>query len=151
LPPERLAVLYRQLRKAQEDAKNEPGAADFYYGEMEMRRLAQHTPGAERLILTLYWAVAGYGLRASRALLTLFIVVVGATGLLWAAGFNGAHPQLMETGVYTMLSALSVEGGTSQLTAHLSLVGDLARAVLRILSPILIGLALLSIRNRVKR
>jgi hypothetical protein len=44
LPPARLAVLYRQLRKAQEDAKNEPGAADFYYGEMEMRRLAYQPP-----------------------------------------------------------------------------------------------------------
>jgi DNA invertase Pin-like site-specific DNA recombinase len=30
--------IYRALRKAQEDKKNEPGAADFYYGEMEMRR-----------------------------------------------------------------------------------------------------------------
>jgi len=27
-----------ELRKGLEDAKNEPGAADFYYGEMEMRR-----------------------------------------------------------------------------------------------------------------
>jgi hypothetical protein len=48
-PPERLdadhvAVLYRALRKAQEDSKNEPGAADFYYGEMEMRRLSKATP-----------------------------------------------------------------------------------------------------------
>jgi hypothetical protein len=74
-----------------------------------------------------------------------------ATWLLWAAGFTGAHPQLVDTGVYTVLSALSVEGGTSQLTNHLSLLGDLCRAGLRILSPVLIGLALLSIRNRVKR
>jgi hypothetical protein len=36
--PEHVAPLYRALRKAQEDAKDEPGAADFYYGEMEMRR-----------------------------------------------------------------------------------------------------------------
>ena len=50
--PERLAALYRQLRKAQEDAKNEPGAADFYYGEMEMRRHSRHTSWAERVILT---------------------------------------------------------------------------------------------------
>src|SRR5262249_44800462 len=53
--PDRLAALYRQLRKAQEDAKNEPGAADFYYGEMEMRRHARSTPWAERLILAAYW------------------------------------------------------------------------------------------------
>ncbi|WP_105975921.1 pentapeptide repeat-containing protein [Streptomyces geranii] len=31
--PEDVAALYRQLRKAFEDGKNEPGAADFYYGE----------------------------------------------------------------------------------------------------------------------
>ncbi|WP_105973508.1 pentapeptide repeat-containing protein [Streptomyces geranii] len=31
--PEYVAALYRQLRKAFEDGKNEPGAADFYYGE----------------------------------------------------------------------------------------------------------------------
>ncbi|WP_328587086.1 MULTISPECIES: hypothetical protein [Streptomyces] len=36
--PAQLAPVYRALRKAFEDSKNEPGAADFYYGEMEMRR-----------------------------------------------------------------------------------------------------------------
>src|SRR5262249_60260705 len=55
LQPERLAVLYRQLRKAQEDAKNEPGAADFYYGEMEMRRHATTVRIGERILLLLYW------------------------------------------------------------------------------------------------
>jgi uncharacterized protein YjbI with pentapeptide repeats len=50
LEPERVAALYRQLRKAFEDAKNEPGAADFYYGEMEMRRQAKSTSFGERFI-----------------------------------------------------------------------------------------------------
>jgi uncharacterized protein YjbI with pentapeptide repeats len=36
----RIQVVYRELRKGREDARDEPGAADFYYGEMEMRRLA---------------------------------------------------------------------------------------------------------------
>lgn len=44
LGPERLASVYRSLRRAQEDRRNEPGAADFYYGEMEMRRLSRKTP-----------------------------------------------------------------------------------------------------------
>jgi hypothetical protein len=30
--------VYRALCKAFEDSKNEPGAANFYYGGMEMRR-----------------------------------------------------------------------------------------------------------------
>ncbi|MGW2620713.1 hypothetical protein [Streptomyces sp. NPDC001500] len=36
--PTQLAPVYRALRKAFEGRKNEPGAADFSYGEMEMRR-----------------------------------------------------------------------------------------------------------------
>ena len=39
-----IAGIYRDLRKGLEDVKNEPGAADFYYGEMEMRRLAGRNP-----------------------------------------------------------------------------------------------------------
>ena len=41
LEPGQIAGLYRELRKGREDAKDEPGAADFYYGEMEMRRRAR--------------------------------------------------------------------------------------------------------------
>jgi hypothetical protein len=82
-----IAGIYRDLRKGLEDAKDEPGAADFYYGEMEMRRLAarhhrhQNTDhnGArgrqpswiERRLLDAYWAVSGYGLRAWRTLTAL--------------------------------------------------------------------------------
>jgi Pentapeptide repeats (9 copies) len=44
LRPAALALLYRALRKGRENAKDEPGAADFYYGEMEMRRHDQTAP-----------------------------------------------------------------------------------------------------------
>jgi uncharacterized protein YjbI with pentapeptide repeats len=80
--PAELAAIYRRLRKGREDSKNEPGAADFYYGEMEMRRHAPNTPAAERLLLGLYWLTAGYALRASRALTTLVIVLATVTVLL---------------------------------------------------------------------
>lgn len=42
--PAVLAPAYRQLRKSLEDGKNEPDAADFYYGEMEMRRYDHDRP-----------------------------------------------------------------------------------------------------------
>ncbi|HEX8206418.1 MAG TPA: pentapeptide repeat-containing protein, partial [Solirubrobacteraceae bacterium] len=61
-----VALLYRQLRKAQEDSKNEPGAADFYYGEMEMRKFSDRRP--VRLLIGLYWLVSGYALRPLRSL-----------------------------------------------------------------------------------
>ncbi|WP_346777252.1 hypothetical protein [Streptomyces sp. HNM0575] len=61
LEPAALAPVYRQLRKAFEDSKHEPGAADFYYGEMEMRRHADDVPWSERALLAAYWALSGYG------------------------------------------------------------------------------------------
>ncbi|MFJ8540804.1 hypothetical protein ACIRFH_02095 [Streptomyces sp. NPDC093586] len=63
--PAQLAPVYRALRKAFEDSKNEPGAADFYYGEMEMRRHDRvGTSRAEYGLLHAYWLLSGYGLRA---------------------------------------------------------------------------------------
>ena len=105
--PERLAGLYRQLRKAEEDAKNEPGAADFYYGEMEMRRHATSTPTAERTILWLYWLISGYGLRALRSLMALIIVgsIVTVTLLGWglaATPPDNISPQKL-TGVVAII------------------------------------------------
>jgi hypothetical protein len=101
LRPERLAGLYRQLRKALEDAKNEPGAADFYYGEMEMRRHARTTPTAERGIIWLYWLISGYGLRALRSLAALVIVGVAATIVLVGWGLAASTPPQHLSGTVT--------------------------------------------------
>ena len=98
--PERLEGLYRQLRKAQEDAKNEPGAADFYYGEMEMRRHASTTP-AEHGIIGLYWLISGYGLRALRSLAALVIIGVIATAALVGWGLAASTPPQRLTGTVT--------------------------------------------------
>ncbi|MGW0522096.1 hypothetical protein [Crossiella sp. NPDC003009] len=77
--PERRAVVYRSLRKAAEDAKNEAGAGDFYYGEMEARRHAPSTSLPERILLTVYWLVSGYGQRASRGLSVLAAPLVSCS------------------------------------------------------------------------
>jgi hypothetical protein len=184
--PPRIAALYRALRKALEDRKDEPGAADFYYGEMEMRRhakasggghdpLTRATSGAERLILTLYWAISGYGLRASRALGALLVVIAVFTAGFHLYGFQDrirpyaaktelqAAPRIpfppspgqvlagwrsFEAWTYSAGTATAVIGAPE---AQLTQAGRGMRIVLRILGPLLIGLALLSIRGRVKR
>ncbi|WP_079031822.1 pentapeptide repeat-containing protein [Streptomyces specialis] len=93
--PEMVAALYRQLRKALEDGKNEPGAADFYYGECEMRR-NDHTgtTRAERWLLTAYWAISGYGLRASRALAWLGLAMTATVlaMMLWGIPTDSPLP-----------------------------------------------------------
>jgi hypothetical protein len=155
LGAERIAGLYRSLRKAQEDAKNEPGAADFYYGECEMRRHASSTPWAERRILWLYWLVAGYGLRGLRSLTCLAVLIAGVAVALQQVGFPPCHPvpPLVALLVFTTQSVVSLETRLAALGRDFTLTGagDGLRLLVRILGPVLLALALLSIRNRVKR
>ncbi|MFF5393181.1 pentapeptide repeat-containing protein [Streptomyces sp. NPDC013012] len=97
--PDDVAPLYRQLRKAFEDGKNEPGAADFYYGECEMRR-HDHTgtPKTERRLLWAYWLLSGYGLRAGRALGWLGAAMLATIVLLMAFGLPTSSPKQEATG-----------------------------------------------------
>ncbi|MEO3787593.1 hypothetical protein ABGB12_30060 [Actinocorallia sp. B10E7] len=107
LDPHRIEALYRQFRKALENDRDEPGAADFYYGEMEMRRAgaATETPSfahfVERLLLTAYWCTSGYMLRAGRAVswLLLIIMAVVATTVMW--GLPSADRTLTLNGALT--------------------------------------------------
>ncbi|MFF0765073.1 hypothetical protein ACFYWH_34435 [Streptomyces sp. NPDC003737] len=97
--PEDVAALYRQLRKAFEDGKNEPGAADFYHGECEMRRHGRAgTPKGERRLLWGYWLLSGYGLRASRALGWLSAAMLVTILLLMGFGLPKDSPKQEATG-----------------------------------------------------
>ncbi|MFJ4423307.1 pentapeptide repeat-containing protein [Streptomyces bobili] len=95
LKPAAVAALYRQLRKSLEDGKNEPDAADFYYGECEMRRHDITRPRGERTLITAYWALSGYGLRAIRALAWLVISMVATILMmvLWGLPVDAPKPQ----------------------------------------------------------
>ncbi|WP_432188707.1 pentapeptide repeat-containing protein [Streptomyces sp. Tue6028] len=99
MEPAHVAQLYRQLRKALEDSKDEPGAGDFYYGEMEMRRLDRaETTRAERWLLHAYWLLSGYGLRASRALAWLLLAVCVTVVLMLGLGLPDKSPSQTVTG-----------------------------------------------------
>jgi hypothetical protein len=181
--PAYVASLYRSLRKAEEDSKHEPGAADFYYGEMEMRRLANETPWIERQILRAYWLVSGYALRASRALLTLLLVLLVASALTATFGFKppSQPPSRSLNGTITgspptqqlRLSpppspkpppqrSFIARFGTAWWTSleaamfrssdqNLNPTGRHIQTIIRFFGPFLVGLALLSVRGRVKR
>ncbi|MFH8663111.1 pentapeptide repeat-containing protein [Streptomyces afghaniensis] len=96
---EDIAAVYRQLRKAFEDAKNEPGSADFYYGEMEMRRHSHDdTPRVERGLLHAYWLLSGYGLRASRAAGWLIAAMITTIVLLMGFGLPQNSPRQEASG-----------------------------------------------------
>jgi uncharacterized protein YjbI with pentapeptide repeats len=190
--PEQIAALYRDLRKGREDNKDEPGAADFYYGEMEMRRHARRlgarqarkdsefgrriASATEYAILTVYWLVSGYGLRAWRALASLVVVIMlaGLGFAFWGfaapegpsirpvrvdargAPIYAQQPVTRPTGLEKLPEAIwfSTESATSLLRGPdqpLTLPGRALHMAVRLLGPILLGLAVLSIRGRVKR
>jgi len=195
LPAVEIAGIYRDLRKGLEDAKNEPGAADFYYGEMEMRRLAGRKPtepgrkptdtaskspgpsGAERILLYGYWAVSGYGLRASRALLTLVAVVVGAAFLYTMPAFatltqhqhgfassiqraesssirgllRGTAPRFSTALEFSARESISLLQARSMPAIDTTGVGTLLDFLLRLAGPVLLAFAVLALRARTKR
>ncbi|MFJ5212295.1 pentapeptide repeat-containing protein [Streptomyces nigra] len=179
--PLQLAPVYRALRKAFEDGKHEPGAADFYYGEMEMRRHADDIPRSERWLLTAYWALSGYGLRASRALAWLGAAMLLTIVLLMAFGLAQDTPKQTATGTVpadggkvtfeidkddprnptgnrftgerfekalnvTLNSVVFRSSGQDLTTA-----GTYIEMTSRLTEPVLLGLAVLAVRNRVKR
>ncbi|MFB6908019.1 pentapeptide repeat-containing protein [Streptomyces bacillaris] len=179
--PLQLAPVYRALRKGFEDGKHEPGAADFYYGEMEMRRHADDISRAERWLLTAYWALSGYGLRASRALAWLGAAMLLTIGLLMGFGIAQDTPKQTATGTVpvgggkvvfeidkddpknpsgdlftgerfekalnvTLNSVVFRSSGQDLTTA-----GTYIEMTSRLAEPVLLGLAVLAIRNRVKR
>ncbi|MGW5295860.1 hypothetical protein [Streptomyces bacillaris] len=175
--PLQLAPVYRALRKAFEDGKHEPGAADFYYGEMEMRRHADDIPRAERWLLTAYWALSGYGLRASRALAWLGAAMLLTIGLLMGWGIAQDTPQQtatvgggkvtfqidkddpenptgnrftgerFEKALNVTLNSVVFRSSGQDLTT----AGTYIEMTSRLAEPVLLGLAVLAIRNRVKR
>ncbi|WP_228992690.1 hypothetical protein [Streptomyces sp. DH8] len=179
--PLQLAPVYRALRKAFEDGKHEPGAADFYYGEMEMRRHADDIPRGERGLLTAYWALSGYGLRASRALAWLGAAMLLTIVLLMAFGIAKDAPKQMATGTVSagggkftfeidkddpknpaddrftgkrFEKALNIPLNSVVFRSSgqdLTTAGTYIEMTSRLTEPVLLGLAVLAIRNRVKR
>jgi hypothetical protein len=144
-----IAEYYRSLRRAREGVRDEPGAADFYYGEMEMRRHDHNATWPERSILFLYWAMSGYGLRASRALGTLAVLTVIFTLVFWKTGI--AVPVRARNGFWSAatyaLGAMTLHPPARILTT----AGEAVSVAFRVLGPALVALALLSIRGRVRR
>ncbi|RKE17648.1 pentapeptide repeat-containing protein [Streptomyces sp. TLI_171] len=176
-----LAGVYQQLRKAFEEARNEPDAADFYYGEMEMRRHDRQRPRAERRLLGAYWLASGYGLRASRALSGL-LAAMGVTLLaMMLFGLPNDSPDPQTTGSYadgavrvttrtpdpvlTLPLRRRVTAARAEKAAlvvvnsvvfrssgqNLTLTGTVVEMASRIGEPVLLGLAALAVRSRVKR
>ena len=163
--PGEVAKVYRSLRRSREEARDEPGAADFYYGEMEMRRLGKLyearsrlrdrnwrgwlASSGEHLLLWLYWVFSGYGLRAWRSFtaLTAVLLVAAAGFTAWGYPAGKGHDYAYSL-QFTLRAATSFFRSTD---LQLSTAGGWMELVLRLVGPLLFGLAVLALRGRVKR
>jgi hypothetical protein len=147
LTASQVATVYRSLRHGREGQSDQPGAADFYYGEMEMRRRSELSPFAERAILFIYWLISGYALRASRALFGLGLVFLIGALLMHEYGISAHHPTWRESGLASAQSLIP----SVNVDAKLSTGGSFLEIVLTLIGPVLLGLAALALRNRARR
>lgn len=144
----KVAAIYRSLRKSREDSKDEPGGADFYYGEMEMRRIAASPISAERWLLTSYWLFAGYALRAWRAFLGLSLTLAVGSLLLYQFGYIKHHAMNIITSGSLLLEIVI---GIAKSPSGLTQPGVLVLTVARFLMAAFLAMALVALRSRVKR
>lgn len=90
-------------------------------------------------------------MRGSRALLSLIALVLSAALVLQYTGFTGAVPGYRYCALYAAGSVLSLSLANGHLPTVLTAWGDVIRIVLRVGGPVLLGLAALAVRGRVKR
>jgi hypothetical protein len=149
-----------------------------------MRRHDPTRPLGERALLSAYWALSGYGLRATRALawLLLAIAVTITAMMLW--GLPADDPEPRTTGRQVPAGQrLTLTTGTpdprnpsgplrERLTTerfeksarvvinsvvfrssgqNLTTTGTYTEMISRFTEPVLLGLAVLAVRSRVKR
>ena len=175
----RLEQSYRSIRKALEDAGNGPSANDLYFAERYWRR--RRLAGAAKLPLLAYETIAGHGVRPLRSLVTLALVVVAAamafdlTGGLAERRTVGTPTKDVATLCQTQPRVTSVDAEAAVLcptdfnesltyavrsasaflrpstTFELHGLAVLIDVLLRISSPALFALFVLSLRSRVVR
>lgn len=139
--------VYRSLRQGLESRSDHAGASDLYYGEMEMRRLDKDSHWIERAILTGYWAVSGYGLRASRAFVGLLLALVLGALAFHEWGLVGKSPQWRES---WLASAQALVPGIS-IGPKTTNAGGFIDIILTIVGPVLLGFGALALRGRTRR
>jgi hypothetical protein len=105
---------------------------------------------AERLLLWLYWLISGYGLRGSRAIAAILITVALVALPLHFWGFSPRQPYGRAL-LFAAQSSISLLRPPAGQPHHETAGGQVVEIFLRLAGPLFFGLALLSIRGRVKR
>jgi hypothetical protein len=143
--------LYRQLKKNYEDRGDFPRAGDFHMAEKEARRQNPETSRGVRFLLNIYRALSKYGERALPATFCLAGVVLGCALGYFLLGAAPGDPHEALSGVQALL--FSFEATFFPFRPG-NLEDEWARALnlfQRLVSPLLLALLALALRQRVKR
>ena len=149
--------LYRQLKKNYEERGDYPRAGDFHIGEKQARRKNPETKWGPWGLLTIYRALSKYGERALPAFLWLLSVVLGCALLYLLVGIPpvGTETPLSISRGTDWVRALLYSTRVSMLaegTEGIKHLGAQATQVLQsILSPVLVALFALALRQQLKR
>lgn len=137
---------YKSLRKGLEDSGSYPAASDFYYGQMLQRlKLAG---GVERLVLELYRAIGGFGVRAWRPFTGLLLLILFGAVIFDQWGQAGADfGSGLETSIQSAISLTRPIDDRDVLQG----VGFSTALTLRILGPVMVAFGVLALRARVRR
>jgi hypothetical protein len=146
LPAADLASIYRDLRRSLEAKSDMPAASDFYYGEMEMRRLENDRPFVEKILLFLYWAICGYGLRPARTIAWWTLLTVVGAWFIYSSCCAVPNSPLM-----AILGAVRAAIPGFPIPPAQSLVCASTEIILRVFGTLLIALFLLAARSLVMR
>jgi len=143
-----IAGTYRELRRSLESKSDMPGASDFYYGEMEMRRRDKDSSLWDRALVSCYWLLSGYGLRTERPVVAYVVLVCWATWAMMAFdGFSKDIYSIRRAAIFSVRASLPGFNTLETLTRN----GQIIEIVVRALGALLAALFLLSLRTRLTR
>lgn len=156
VPDGEMASIYRQLRVNLEGKGNRPASAFFYRGEMDSRRRAagQQRRWAEWAWLSLYRIVAGYGLRVAPPLLWFLAVWAAATAVFLLRGLVVLHGDTYVSASWWQAASFSLQSMLSVFRPPDALLGlgtTVVQVGLRLVGPVLLGLAAFAVRDKVAR
>ncbi|WP_263789951.1 pentapeptide repeat-containing protein [Salinibacter sp.] len=149
--------LYRQLKLNYENRGDFPRAGDFHIGEKEARRRNPETRWGPWLILTAYRALSKYGERALPTVLWLTgIILASMTGYVFLGAIPGGEsaplsPQSPADWIQGLTISMEATFFPVQSAGFRDVWARILNVVQRILSPPIIALLVLALRQRVKR
>lgn len=141
-----VARLYHDLRKNYEASDHYQEAGEFYYGEMEMKRLVQPAILRNISLTAIYKYLSGYGEQHGLALLWLISAVFIFFPALYLA--SGVADEAVRAIVHSLEVSTFLEGNPGMTEA---LLGRFIEGCQRILVSLLAGLFVLAIKRKFER